>query len=148
MLAGNLVSILVGGLVHAGRSILWPQIYDWEATKQITVVEKEKTHLPPEEFKEEKLNKAKFWIIKCHSCNCDIVASVHSSSSLGYFTFWAVVAITWGTIGSGVIIALPLIESWETTNGVPWPVHKRPAHGKDGRNEFQIARNHVCHTGG
>lgn len=37
---------------------------------------------------------------------------------MGYFTFWAVVAIAWGTIGSAVIIALPLIESWETIQSV------------------------------
>lgn len=37
---------------------------------------------------------------------------------MGYFTFWAVVAMAWGTIGSAVIIALPLIESWETIKSV------------------------------
>lgn len=31
-----------------------------------------------------------------------------------YFTFWAVVAIAWGTIASAVIIILPLLESWRT----------------------------------
>lgn len=36
----------------------------------------------------------------------------------GYFTFWAVIAIAWGTIGSAVIIALPLMESWETIQNV------------------------------
>jgi len=34
--------------------------------------------------------------------------------SSGYFTFWAVISIAWGTIGSLVIIILPLIESRET----------------------------------
>lgn len=38
--------------------------------------------------------------------------------SLGYFTFWAIIAIAWGTIGSAVIIALPLMESWETIQNV------------------------------
>lgn len=38
--------------------------------------------------------------------------------SIGYFTFWAIIAIAWGTIGSAVIIALPLIESWETIKNV------------------------------
>lgn len=38
--------------------------------------------------------------------------------SLGYFTFWAIIAISWGTIGSAVIIALPLMESWETIQSV------------------------------
>ena len=41
MLAGNLVSILVGGAVHGASSLLWPQNYDWETTKRITVVEEE-----------------------------------------------------------------------------------------------------------
>lgn len=38
--------------------------------------------------------------------------------SLGYFTFWAVIAIAWGTIGSAVIIILPLSESWQTISSV------------------------------
>ncbi|KAL0393768.1 UNVERIFIED_CONTAM: Urea-proton symporter DUR3 [Sesamum latifolium] len=36
----------------------------------------------------------------------------------GYFTFWAVIAIAWGTIGSAVIIVLPLVESWETIQNI------------------------------
>ncbi|KVH91478.1 Sodium/solute symporter [Cynara cardunculus var. scolymus] len=85
MLAGNLVSILTGGGIHVVCSLLRPQNYDWETTKQITVVEKEKSELSVDEFKEEKLISAKKWIIK-----------------------WA-----WGTIGSAVIIVLPLAESWQ-----------------------------------
>ena len=38
--------------------------------------------------------------------------------SKGYFTFWAVIAIAWGTIGSAVIIVLPLTESWKTIQSV------------------------------
>jgi hypothetical protein len=34
--------------------------------------------------------------------------------SEGYFAFWASIAIIWGTVGSLVIIILPLYESWET----------------------------------
>lgn len=64
MLAGNLVSILTGGVAHAVCSMLRPQNYDWSTTKQITVVEKEKSNLPAEEFKEEKLIRAKSWVVK------------------------------------------------------------------------------------
>lgn len=64
MLAGNLVSILTGGLIHAASSILWPQRYDWETTRQITLVEKTKGDLPHEEFREDKLMTAKAWIMK------------------------------------------------------------------------------------
>jgi len=64
MLAGNLVSILTGGAIHAICSFLWPQNYDWETTKEITMVEKDQTDLPSEEFKEEKLMRAKAWIVR------------------------------------------------------------------------------------
>lgn len=74
MLAGNLVAILTGGLVHAVCSIFWPQNYDWGTTKKITLVEKVKTDLPDEEFKEEKLLKAKVWIIKWGAAFTAIIA--------------------------------------------------------------------------
>lgn len=125
MLAGNLVSILTGGLVHTLCSILWPQKYDWETTKQITVVEKEKSELPAEEFREEKLMRAKAWIVKWGVGFTAVIVLLWpllslpaGQFSLGYFTFWAVIAVAWGTIGSAVIVALPLYESWETIQSV------------------------------
>ncbi|KAI3692349.1 hypothetical protein L6452_32163 [Arctium lappa] len=125
MLAGNLVSILTGGAVHAVCSFLRPQNYDWETTKQITVVEKEKSELAIDEFKEEKLISAKKWIIKWGVGFTFVIVILWPLFSLpardfskGYFTFWAVVAIAWGTIGSAVIIILPLAESWQTIQSV------------------------------
>ncbi|KAL0302527.1 UNVERIFIED_CONTAM: Urea-proton symporter DUR3 [Sesamum angustifolium] len=125
MLAGNLVSILVGGAVHAGCSYIWPQDYDWETTKQITVVEKEKSELSADEFKEEKLIRAKRWIVKWGVGFTLVIVVLWPILTLpagqfntGYFTFWAVIAIAWGTIGSAVIIVLPLVESWETIQNV------------------------------
>ncbi|KAK4486295.1 hypothetical protein RD792_008966 [Penstemon davidsonii] len=125
MLAGNLVSIVVGGAVHAICSFMQPQNYDWETTKQITVVEKERSELSSEEFKEEKLNRAKRWIIKWGVGFTLLIVVLWPILTLpagqfnkGYFTFWAVIAIAWGTIGSAVIIALPLIESWDTIQNV------------------------------
>ncbi|KAF3450282.1 hypothetical protein FNV43_RR06362 [Rhamnella rubrinervis] len=125
MLAGNLVSILTGGAVHAVCSFLWPQNYDWETTKQITVVEKEKSDLPAEEFKEDKLIRAKGWIVKWGVGFTIVIVILWPVLSLpagqfsvGYFTFWAIIAVAWGTVGSVVIIALPLVESWETIRSV------------------------------
>ncbi|KAG6387822.1 hypothetical protein SASPL_153016 [Salvia splendens] len=121
MLAGNLVSILVGGAVHAACSFAWPQDYDWESTKQITVVDKEKSEVSDEELKEEKLVLAKTWIVKWGIGFTLVIAVIWPILTLpagqfskGYFTFWAVIAIGWGTVASGVIIALPLMESWTT----------------------------------
>ncbi|XP_059663113.1 urea-proton symporter DUR3 isoform X2 [Cornus florida] len=125
MLAGNLVSILTGGAVHAVCSLIWPQNYEWDTTKQITMVEKEKSELPAEEFGEEKLMRAKAWIVKWGVGFTIVIVILWPLLSLpagqfseGYFSFWAVIAIAWGTIGSAVIIALPLVESWETIQSV------------------------------
>ncbi|KAG6409769.1 hypothetical protein SASPL_127811 [Salvia splendens] len=121
MLAGNLVSILVGGAVHGACSFAWPQDYDWVSTKQITVVDKEKSEVSDEELKEEKLVLAKRWIVRWGIGFTLVIAVIWPILTLpagqfskGYFTFWAVIAIGWGTVASGVIIALPLMESWAT----------------------------------
>ncbi|CAK9161966.1 unnamed protein product [Ilex paraguariensis] len=125
MLAGNLVSILTGGAVHVICSLLWPQDYDWVTTKQITLVEKENSELPAEEFREEKLVRAKAWIMKWGVGFTVVIVILWPLLTLpagqfskGYFTFWAIIAIAWGTIGSALIIALPLMESWKTIQTV------------------------------
>lgn len=35
-----------------------------------------------------------------------------------YFTVWAIIAIAWGSIGSAIIISMPVIESWKTIQSV------------------------------
>ncbi|GKU95936.1 hypothetical protein SLEP1_g9231 [Rubroshorea leprosula] len=125
MLAGNLVSTLTGGSVHAVCSLLRPQNYDWDTTKQITMVEKDKADLPAGEFGEEKLRKARTWIIKWGLGFTILIVILWplltlpaGEFNLGYFTFWTVIAVAWGTVGSAVIIALPLVESWEIIRNV------------------------------
>ncbi|CAM8941545.1 unnamed protein product [Rhodiola kirilowii] len=125
MLAGNLVSILTGGAIHTICSLLWQQNYDWEGTKNITRVEKDAEDLPAEEFRDDKLVSAKRWIVKWGLGFTVIIVVLWpilslpaGQFSLGYFTFWAVIAVAWGTVASVVIIALPLIESWETIQSV------------------------------
>ncbi|MBA0649300.1 hypothetical protein Goklo_016875 [Gossypium klotzschianum] len=125
MLAGNLASILAGGAIHALCSLLWPQNYTWDTTRQITMVEKEESDLNEDELKEEKLKTAKSWIVKWGVGFTVVIVMLWplltipaGEFSVGYFTFWAVIAIAWGSIGSAVIIGLPLIESWETIKNV------------------------------
>uniref|UniRef100_A0A803MCX0 Urea-proton symporter DUR3 n=1 Tax=Chenopodium quinoa TaxID=63459 RepID=A0A803MCX0_CHEQI len=125
MLAGNLVSILSGGAIHAVCSFLWPQNYDWDTTKKISMVEKDKTEISSDEIEEEKLKKAKAWIVKWGLVFTVVIVILWPALSLPagvfslkYFTVWVVVAIAWGTIGSAVIIAMPVFESWKTIQSV------------------------------
>ncbi|KAK3128809.1 hypothetical protein QOZ80_6BG0466650 [Eleusine coracana subsp. coracana] len=125
MLAGNLVSILVGGAVHAACSLARPQRYDWESSRQITTVESVATDDEDgsiaEELKEERLVRAKRWIVRWGVAFTAVIVVLWPALSLpagwysvGYFTLWAAIAIAWGTVGSAVIIFLPLAESWDT----------------------------------
>lgn len=123
MLAGNLVSILVGGAVHAACSFAWPQHYDWESSRQITTVESvvDGDESLAEELKEERLVRAKRWIVRWGVAFTAVIVVLWPALSLpagrysaGYFTLWAAIAIAWGTVGSAVIIFLPLVESWDT----------------------------------
>ncbi|CAM8935247.1 unnamed protein product [Rhodiola kirilowii] len=105
--------------------IVYGRNYDWEGTKNITRVEKDAEDLPAEEFRDDKLVSAKRWIVKWGLGFTVIIVVLWpilslsaGQFSLGYFTFWAVIAVAWGTVASVVIIALPLIESWETIQSV------------------------------
>ncbi|KAG0570237.1 hypothetical protein M758_6G141600 [Ceratodon purpureus] len=121
MLAGNLVSILTGGAVHAILSFISPQNYEWDTTKHITMVDIDASDVPEEEYSEAKLRKARNWIIKWGIGFTVLIVIIWPIFALpakvfseGYFTFWASIAIIWGTVGSAVIIIMPLYESWDT----------------------------------
>ncbi|KAJ0242573.1 Urea-proton symporter DUR3 [Hirschfeldia incana] len=129
MLAGNLVAILTGGLIHAVCSLIQPQNYDWSTTREIKLVEDgvsgDVNDVPLEELREEKLKRAKAWIVRWGLVFTLLIVVIWPVLSLparvfsrGYFWFWAIVAIAWGTIGSIVIVGLPLIESWGTIKSV------------------------------
>jgi hypothetical protein len=126
MLAGNLVSILVGGAVHIVCSLVKPDQYDWESSKQITRVDSAAGgDEDDDELQEEKLVHAKRWIIKWGVGFTVLIVVLWPALSvpagkfnLGYFTLWAAIAIVWGAVGSAVIIVLPLVESWDTISMV------------------------------
>lgn len=129
MLAGNLVAILTGGLIHAVCSVVQPQNYDWSTTREIKLVEDgasgDVNDVPLEELRDEKLKRAKAWIVRWGLVFTLLIVIIWPVLSLparvfsrGYFWFWSIVAIAWGTIGSIVIVGLPLIESWGTIKSV------------------------------
>ncbi|GAQ85757.1 solute:sodium symporters [Klebsormidium nitens] len=119
MLAGNLVSILTGGIIHITSSLIWPQNFDWDKMKQITLVENDASDLPDDEYDPAKLAHAKWWIIKW-GCTFSFVMLIlwpvatlpAREFGIVYWTFWVVIVLAWGTIASVVIIVLPLYESW------------------------------------
>lgn len=129
VLAGNLVSILTGGFIHAVCSFIWPQNYDWETTKQITTVEKVCSDLSDEEFDEEKLMRAKAWIVKWG------------------LVFTAVIVILWPLLSlpagnhscmfskSQVLILTNIFHIWDIKPHERHMCHKNGSLGKIGTNE-------------
>ena len=47
MLAGNLTSIIISGVVVIITGLIAPQNYDWKSSMEITMVEEEETGAPP-----------------------------------------------------------------------------------------------------
>lgn len=149
MLAGNLVSILTGGAVHAIFSFISPQNYDWSSTRHITLVDADASDVPEEEYSESRLKHAQRWIIKWGIgftvlivIVWPIMALPAKVFSLGYFTFWAAIAIIWGTVGSAVIIILPLYESWETLSFIIIGLFTSPCAGAGKIQEDKDERKH------
>ncbi|KAH7430302.1 hypothetical protein KP509_09G092400 [Ceratopteris richardii] len=121
MLAGNLISILVDGAIHAIFSFMSPQNFDWASTKNLTVVEEERRTVPEEEHSEGKLRNAKNWILRWSVGLTILIVVLWPLFSLpakvfseGYFKFWVVISIVWASVGSIIIFFLPLYESWRT----------------------------------
>ncbi|CAI5469426.1 unnamed protein product [Closterium sp. Yama58-4] len=134
-LTGNLVSLFVGGIVHVAFSLkypddydyastkaitLYPDDYDYASTRAITLVDRDwHSDIPPWEHDETRLKQARHWIILWGVCLSVVLLALWpllalpaGVFSLGYFTFWVVIAITWGVVASAVIIFLPVYENW------------------------------------
>ncbi|CAI5965278.1 unnamed protein product [Closterium sp. NIES-65] len=119
-LTGNLVSLFVGGIVHVALSLKYPDDYDYASTRAITLVDRDwHSDIPPWEHDETRLKQARHWIILWGVCLSVVLLALWpllalpaGVFSLGYFTFWVVIAITWGVIASAVIIFLPVYENW------------------------------------
>mmetsp|Transcript_24849 Transcript_24849/g.32462 ORF Transcript_24849/g.32462 Transcript_24849/m.32462 type:complete len:315 (+) Transcript_24849:1-945(+) len=125
MLTGNLVAILSSGFVCTVMSLVNPDNYDFESTKQIKQVENDESGLTPEDLEESMLENSRKWIIKWGSVFTVIIVIIWPIFSLpagvfskSYFGFWVAVSVTWGLIATIAIIGLPLLESWDSIKHV------------------------------
>eukprot|EP00871_Galdieria_phlegrea_P004611 jgi/Galph1/5150/GphlegSOOS_G3780.1 len=119
MLAGNLVSICISGIICVVAAIWRPQNFDWKRLQDIQVVEKDEevSRLETPQL-QERLRKARLWtyafafgftiLIVILWPVLSIPAGVFSK---GYFTFWVVLSLIWGTAAGVTIVFLPIWES-------------------------------------
>jgi len=124
-LAGNLVAICSSGIIHVLFSLAKPQNYDFKSMGEIEMLEDDKRGLDEEDFGEEFLAEAKRWVQKwgwTFTITMVVVWPILSLPagvfSKGYFSMWVFISLVWSFVAAGVIIALPISESWDSIMGI------------------------------
>merc|ERR1712048_350259 len=117
-LAGNIVALGSSALIHAVFSLAAPQNYDFKSMGEIAMMEDDRRGLDGEDYSDEYLNQAKWWIQKWGWGFTIIMVIVWPLLSLpagvfseGYFAMWVFISIAWSFVATFVIIALPVYES-------------------------------------
>eukprot|EP00188_Purpureofilum_apyrenoidigerum_P001408 Plantae.Rhodophyta-Purpureofilum_apyrenoidigerum.ctg17704.p1 GENE.Plantae.Rhodophyta-Purpureofilum_apyrenoidigerum.ctg17704~~Plantae.Rhodophyta-Purpureofilum_apyrenoidigerum.ctg17704.p1 ORF type:complete len:713 (+),score=132.63 Plantae.Rhodophyta-Purpureofilum_apyrenoidigerum.ctg17704:1103-3241(+) len=127
MLAGNLVAILLSGLICVVVSLIKPDNCDWETTtKQIPLIEDDpNAHLPADT--EEAMTRALKWIMVWGFGLSVVLIIIWPVLTLpgpvrvfpkGYWTFWVALSIIWGLLATIVMVVLPVWESRGAILGV------------------------------
>ncbi|KAI2510407.1 sodium solute symporter [Fragilaria crotonensis] len=122
MLSGNVVAIVMSGIIHYVWSIfIDPHEYDFaELDKKILLVENDLSGLGPEQQDPVALDESYKWITRRGYVLAlvliiiwpvlSIPAGVFSQS---YFAFWVFISIAWGFAGALVVWILPVAENSE-----------------------------------
>ncbi|KAJ3182570.1 hypothetical protein HDU85_002669 [Gaertneriomyces sp. JEL0708] len=126
MLAGNLTSLVVSGLVSTIISLLQPDNYDFESTKnlkQLVDCPSEEQTLDADEVSEEKLAAASRFAYRwAGSLTVALILIIpiplHLSDyvfSKGFFTGWVIIGLLWSITATAIVTFLPI---WESRHGV------------------------------
>ena len=126
MLIGNLVAICFSGIVCIAVSLMDPDDYDWESTRNIRMVETyDNAWFNDVDYNEATLTAAKNWIMKFGLGFTLVIVIIWPVLSLpagvfseGYFDFWVILSIIWGIVATVFVVFLPLWESREGMGSV------------------------------
>jgi len=126
MLSGNLVSLLFSFFITVPVSLMNPQNFDFEATKNIGALEDEKDAAVPQydvtkEEDPEALNKAlKFSYTSAWTLTAVLIflfplplMGEDYVFSVSFFEFWVVIGFIWSIIASLTVIVFPIFESMD-----------------------------------
>merc|ERR1712048_523832 len=120
-LAGNIVALGSSALIHAVFSLAAPQNYDFKSMQDIAMMEDDRRGIDGEDYSDEHLNQAKWWIQKWGWGFTILMVVVWPVLSLpagvfseGYFSMWVFISIAWSFVATFVIITLPVYESFDS----------------------------------
>lgn len=116
---GNLIAICLSGIICIAVSLADPDDCDWEATKNIAMVETyDNAWHNATDYDDDMLTKAKAWIMKIGLSFTVVIVILWPILSLpagvfseGYFDFWVALSILWGIVATLFVVFLPLWES-------------------------------------
>lgn len=120
MLAGNLVAICLSGIVMVVLSYIFPQDFDWVATKEIPMIEQDgsadlaKEGVDSEEGLKDALRFTMIWgtvLSLILILVWPLLALPATVFSENYFTFWVIIALIWGWVATLIMIFLPVYEA-------------------------------------
>ena len=127
MLGGNLAAIFISMFVHVAFSLVKPQNFDWKATREIPMIDEDPAELekftgedsPEAMDRAAKIMKLAGWgttlvLIIIWPC-LTLPAGVFSK---GYFTFWVILSLIWGLVGTAIACILPFWESRESLKAI------------------------------
>jgi len=125
MLAGNLVAILLSGLICIVVSFIKPDNCDWETTtKQIPLIEADPNAYLPQDT-EAAMTRALKWIMVWGFGLSVILIIAWPLLTLpvpvfpkGYWTFWVALSLIWGLLATIAMVVLPVWESRGAILGV------------------------------
>ena len=119
MLAGNVVAILLSGLICVVVSLIKPQKYDWALMKEIPLVEDDpNAHLSEGDASPESLTRALKWTYLSGGVLTlvlviawPLLALPAGVFSQAYFTWWVIIALVWGLAAGATCMIMPFWES-------------------------------------
>merc|ERR1712130_702134 len=126
MLTGNVVSLVMGGLICYVWSMISPENYDFESMKHIKMIDDEDAgghHGFTEEGVDsmEAMDAALNFVLKWGGLLAFILIPVWPLLALpagvfseGYFFFWVILSMIWGIAATFIATFMPIIESRET----------------------------------
>ncbi|KAI9007402.1 hypothetical protein BC832DRAFT_614577 [Gaertneriomyces semiglobifer] len=119
MLAGNLTSLVVSGLVSTIISLLQPDNYDFESTKNIKQLNR--PWMPTKFWKEKLAAASRFAYRWAGNPTIALILIIpiplHLSDyvfSKGFFSGWVIIGLLWSIIATAIVTFLPI---WESRHG-------------------------------
>jgi len=117
MIAGNIMALLSGGLIHGWLSFMSPQNYDFRSMGEIQLLDDDQSGLSPALYEHAILKRQLLWVVKWSFVAVfnfllawPLWALPAVVFSQGYFSYWIFISLAWAFAAGYFIVYTPLSE--------------------------------------